>query len=142
MLWNYGIAYQDQLSQESSDLLLYFLVLPMCWHSKTLSSVSSTRTSSGLGKLCEKLGSEREELLAIHERALRLRTATLRSVAFGVRAGLFYVEYREGKLRAVSSKAVPKNARIEEHFRGARKLGAWFQKLETVHIFRALQVEA
>lgn len=141
LLWRYGRTYQDQLTELSSPLLLYFLILPICLHRPTLDNVTSTQVNSGLGKFCEKLGKDREELYAIHERCLKLRKLTLNSIAFGVRAGLFSVSYDTGHLRANEVKPPSPTERTKPHVKGADKLGAWFQNLETTQIFKALRVE-
>lgn len=141
LLWRYGRTYQDQLTASPSHLLLYFLVLPICLHRPTLNFVVSTHANSGLGKFCEKLGKDQEELLAIHERCLKLRKLTLSSVAFGVRAGLFSVNYEAGNLRANDAKHPNLAERIKPNAKGADKLGIWFRNLEAIQIFKALRVE-
>ena len=141
LLWAFGRAYQDNLKEEAGSLLLYFLVLPICLHRTTLDAVVSTRVSSGLGKFCEKIGHEREELLAIHERCLKLRELTLNSIGFGIRAGLFSLAYDTGILRANDQRDPKVVERIKPHIKGAQKLGAWFQPLAINHVFKALVVE-
>jgi hypothetical protein len=51
-------------------LPLAFLVLPLVLHRPTLEMINSTRKASGLALFAAKLGEERENLLAVHERAL------------------------------------------------------------------------
>ena len=141
LLWEYGRRYQTTISSKPSHFLLFFLVLPICLHRPTLDAVNSTQEKSGLGKFCEKLGTKREELLAIHERALKLRTLTSSSISFGVRAGLFEINYESGVMRALEQKAPKPPERVKPHAKGAVKLGAWFEAIDAVNVFTALKVE-
>jgi hypothetical protein len=141
LLWEYGRRYQTTTSSAPSHFLLFFLVLPICLHRPTLDALSSTQEKSGLGKFCEKLGSKREELLAIHERALKLRALTLSSISFGVRAGLFDINYNTGVMRALEHKAPKPPERVKPHAKGAVKLGAWFEAIDAVNVFTALKVD-
>jgi hypothetical protein len=142
LLWTFGRSYQETFTEASANFLTYFLVLPICLHKPTLDVANSTMASSGIGKFCEKLGHEREELFAVHSRCLKLRELSLNSIAFGVRAGLLSVAYGAGTLRAYD-RSQPKLAeRIRPHVKGANKLGAWFRELDEVQVFRALKVEA
>ena len=141
LLWEYGRRYQATTTSAPSHFLLYFLVLPICLHRPTLDAVNSTQEKSGLGKFCEKLGAKREELLAIHERSLKLRALTINSIAFGIRAGLFDLNYESGDLRALEHKAPKPPERVKPHAKGAVKLGAWFEAIDAVNVFTALKVD-
>lgn len=142
LLWEYGRRYQNQLSGEPSHLLLYFLILPICLHHITLNEAIGTLEKSGLGKFCEKFNLNREELLAIHERSIKLRSLTLNSIAFGIRAGLFNVEYSSGRLIALEKSPPSPPASVKPLYKVAVKLGAWFQAVDNVSIFKALKVNA
>lgn len=141
LLWEYGRRYQATTTSAPSHFLLFFLVLPICLHRPTLEAVNSTQEKSGLGKFCEKLGSKREELLAIHERALKLRALTLSSISFGIRAGLFDLNYENGVLRALEHKAPKPPERVKPHAKGAVKLGSWFESIDAANVFTALKVD-
>lgn len=141
LMWEYGRRFQATPTTAPSQFLLYFLVLPICLHRPTLEAVNSTQERSGLGKFCEKLGSKREELLAIHERALKLRALSLSSISFGLRAGLFDLDYERGTLRALDQKPPKPPERVKPHAKGAIKLGAWFEALDAVNVFTALKVD-
>lgn len=142
LLWNFGISYQDSHTKASGGFLTYFLVLPICLHKPTLDIVNSTYASSGLGKFCQKVGANREELLAVHNRCLKLRELSLNSISFGVRAGLFSVAYSAGAIRANETTQPGPAERTKDHVKGATKLGAWFRELDEVQVFRTLKVEA
>ncbi len=140
LLWKYGRQYQDQVTSESSHVLLFFLILPICLHRPTLDAVNGTLAKSGLGKFCEKFSGNREELLAIHVRALKLRRLSLSSIAFGLRAGILSIDYKKGELRALDGNPPTHPDRIKPHAKGASKLGVWFQTMEPVHVFKTLKV--
>ena len=141
LLWEYGRRYQATSTSAPSHFLLFFLVLPICLHRPTMDAVNSTQAKSGLGKFCEKLGTRREELLAIHERALKLRALTLTSISFGIRAGLFDINYQSGALRALEHKAPKPPERVKPHSKAAVKLGVWFEAIDAVNVFIALKVD-
>jgi hypothetical protein len=82
-LWRFGIGFQTD-DGRPAPLLLSFLVLPLVLHQPTLKMITSTQKTSGLTLLAAKLGQERENLLAVHERALALRRLSLQSIAMGV----------------------------------------------------------
>lgn len=142
LLWGYGRSYQDTTTADASHLLLSFLILPLCLHRPTLSQINGTYPSSGLGKFCEKLSSRREELFAVHERALTLRELTFNSLAFGIRSGLLSVNYETATFRAIDAKPPALPERILPHTKGASKLGIWFRALDVIEIFKALRVDA
>ncbi|MEH6695789.1 MAG: three component ABC system middle component [Hyphomonas sp.] len=142
LLCEFGQTYQKNPSADSAHLLAFFLVLPICLHRPTLGLAIQTRPSSGLGKFCEKLSEHREELFAVHERALLLRELTFSSIGFGVEAGLLNIDYKTGHLRALDKKIPAPPDRVAPLFKGANRLGHWFSSLDTTEIFSALKVEA
>lgn len=142
LLCEFGRAYQKTSAADPAGFLTFFLVLPVCLHRPTLNLVLQTRQSSGLGKFCEKLSERREELFAIHERALLLRELTFSSIAAGVHARVLAVDYDSGTLRAFDASLPTIPDRVSLLFKGANRLGAWCSSLSTTDIFRALQVEA
>lgn len=142
LIWKYGRSFQAQLNAEPSDLLLSFLILPLCLHRPTLDLINGTQLRSGLGKLCEKLSERREELFAVHERCRALRELSLSSLAFGERGGILSVDYEHATLRALDLGEPALNERVKPHAKGAEKLGVWFSSLRTAEVFHALKVAA
>jgi hypothetical protein len=72
VLWRFGVGFQSEDGRPAA-LPLAFLVLPLLLHQPTLKMIKSTQKASGLALFAAKLGQERENLLAVHERALALR---------------------------------------------------------------------
>ena len=98
-LWRFGVGYQTE-DGRPPPLPLAFLVLPLLLHQPTLKMIASTQKASGLTLFAAKLGQERENLLAVHERALALRRLSLQSIAMGVDHRLLTLDYNAVTLRA------------------------------------------
>src|SRR5262245_60610319 len=93
LLWSFGRAYQTELIGRQPELHLSFLVLPVVLHRPTLNVLASTNKASGFGKFVEKLSRQREDLVAVHARALAMRQLTLASISTGAASGLLSVIY-------------------------------------------------
>ena len=106
-LWRFGQGFQAE-DERPAPFALAFLLLPIVLHRATLDIVTSTNRPSGLALFAAKLGKEREQLLAVHERALLLRALTLQSVAVGVSGHLLSVDYKDATLRANTPEPKPK----------------------------------
>lgn len=143
-LWKFGLGFQSEYGQPST-MLLFFLVLPLLLHRNTMCVIESTRKASGITLFAAKLGENRENLLAVHERALILRSLTLQSLELGIKGGLLTVDYVEGTVRA--NTLLEKNSKptIPERLKGlpaaAEKLGYWFSKASLHQIATTLGVE-
>jgi len=141
-LWKFGLGHQERNS-DPAPLSLAFLVLPMVLHAKTLISLSSTWESSGLGKFVQKMSENREELLAIHGRALAMRSLSLNSIVIGNSRKLLTPSYEIATIRATSPHLFSK-AKVPERLKkigpASRKLGVWFSQLDTVQLVRILNV--
>jgi Family of unknown function (DUF6521) len=85
LLWSFGRSYQAEKVGDLPPLTPFFLVLPILLHGPTLRDIRSTNQSSGLSKLVSKLAEHREQLFAVHDRALAMRELTLQSVAISRR---------------------------------------------------------
>ena len=71
-IWQFGLGFQGD-DERPPAFLLAFLVLPLLLYEPTLQVIGSTRKTSGIALFSAKLGEERENLLAVHDRALALR---------------------------------------------------------------------
>ena len=98
--WRFVRGFQSEKPGELPVFHLLFLLLPVVLHRPTLEVIRSTNQSSGLARFVGKLGEERERLLAVHERALALRSLTLESIATGVAARLLWIDYENALVRA------------------------------------------
>ena len=143
-LWRFGVGYQSE-DHRPAPLPLSFLVLPLILHQPTLKMISSTQRSSGLALFAAKLGQQRENLLAVHERALALRRLSLQSIAMGVNNRLLSLDYNAVTLRANTADDLLRKPALPERIRGfsgaAEKIGYWFSKLGLHQVASILAVE-
>jgi hypothetical protein len=143
-IWRFGLGFQEEEGRPA-PLPLAFLVLPLILHRPTLEVIRSTRKSSGLALFAAKLGEERENLLAVHVRALALRRLTLQSIAMGLDAHLLTINYIEATLRGNTPEPWMRKPTLPERIRGftgaAEKVGYWFWKVGLYQVASTLKVE-
>jgi hypothetical protein len=136
------LAYQSQAS-EALPFHLAFLVLPLLLHRATLATIGSTLAGSGLSLFAAKLGEHQENIIAIHERALVLRSLTLQSIGVGAQTGLLSVNYEEALIRSNTlSRKQKRNLpeRLRHLDRAADKIGIWFSNVSVGQIALTLKV--
>lgn len=141
LLWKFGRAYQDESIGDQPILTLLFVVLPIVLHGPTLRVVSSTNQSSGLAKFTTKLAEEREQLLAVHERALSMREMTLQAISTGLSCKLIKVDYDFALVRSNDLKPPATVQRLKPYIAASDKLGKWFARLPSHQVFSLLKVE-
>ena len=143
-IWRFAAGYQTQ-GEKPSPLPLAFLVLPLLLHRSTLDLIGSTQKRSGLTLFAAKLGEDRENLLAVHGRALKLRTLTLKSIGLAVNTGLATVDYTDATFRANTLSARTRKAVLPERIRGfsgaADKIGHWFALMNLSQISSTLRID-
>lgn len=144
ILWRFGLGYQAD-DGRSALLPLSFLVLPLLLHRPTLDVISSTLKQSGLTLFAAKLGKERENLLAVHERALALRPLTFQSIGLGINQHLLTLDYASTTIRANALEDGARSPKIPERIKAftgaAEKVGFWFSQLSYQQIGSILAVE-
>jgi hypothetical protein len=142
-IWQFGLGYQTQ-GEKPSPIPLAFLVLPLLLHRSTLNMIGKTQKRSGLTLFAGKLGEDRENLLAVHARALMLRMLTLRSIGFAVNAGLLTVNYADATFRASTPASRMRMPVLPERIKGfssaADKVGCWFATMNLSQISSTLRV--
>ena len=141
ILWSFGRGYQEEKIGELTPLTSFFLVLPLILHGPTLRHIKSTNRPSGLTKLVSKLAEKREQLFAVHDRAITMRDLTLESVGVGIATELLHLDYESGLIRANEVKLPAPRERLKFHISNAKKLGCWFARLPQGQVFSLLQVE-
>jgi Family of unknown function (DUF6521) len=141
LIWRFGLGYQEESGSEAMPFPLAFLVLPICLHSKTVATILGTRKASGLALFTAKLAQEREDLLAVHERALALRSLSFESLAVGIRAGLSAVDYVGATIRSNTVREPPVNERVKPLWTAADRLGHWCFGLKLAHVATLLKVD-
>ncbi|QYD68281.1 hypothetical protein KZJ38_18790 [Paraburkholderia edwinii] len=143
-LWKFGLGYQDR-DGEATTLPLAFLVLPLVLHSSTLAMVLSTHKASGLHLFAGKLGDQREDLIAIHSRAMALRRLSLDSLVSAEQSGLIRIEpmtatiWSNGPYDDFRIPVLPE--RIRRLGPACERIGYWFAGLTDQQVVRTLKVE-
>jgi hypothetical protein len=143
-LWRFGLGFQSE-DGRPAVFPLAFLVLPLVLHRSTLDIIGSTQRASGLALFAAKLGQERENLLAVHERALALRLLTLQSISVGINERLLTLDYVTTTIRANTPESSVKKPILPERIKAfsgaAEKVGYWFSKLSFQQVSSILAVE-
>lgn len=141
LIWNFGIGYQENSSAAPPPFMLTFLVLPVCLHGNTLEHVLSTQKRSGLALFAGKVGEARENLLAIHPRALLMRQLSFESIGVGVRAGMLSIGYSEATIRSNIMQSPPAPERIRANLNAASRFGYWCGALPLISIASLLKLD-
>lgn len=141
LLWQFGKSYQEEKLVEPALFHSFFVVLPLLYHTPSLELIRTTNNSSGLSQFAKKLGDERELLVSVQERTLRMRDLTLASVAAAISSGLMHLSYDAGRLRCNDARPPKLPERLKYHVAGAEKLGHWFGRMSLDQAFALLWVE-
>jgi hypothetical protein len=143
-LWKFGLGFQER-DGHAAALPLAFLVLPLILHGPTLAIVLSTQMASGLLLFAGKLGEKREDLIAVHGRALSLRQLTLESLVRAEQSGLIRIEPTAGTIWSIGPydhMGIPAQPERIRHIAPAcEKVGFWFAGLSDQQVVSTLRVE-
>lgn len=143
-LWKFGLGFQERDSR-AATLPLAFLILPLVLHAPTLAMVLSTYKASGLHLFAGKLGEQREDLIAVHGRALALRQLSLESLMRAEQSSLIRIDPTTATMWAVGPyddmvvPALPE--RIRRVGPACEKVGYWFAALSDQQVAHTLKVE-
>lgn len=140
-IWRFGAGYQA-VSSSPPLLPLSFLVLPLVFHATTLSHISSTMPGSGLALFAAKLARERENLLAVHHRALAMRELSFASIGVAEAAGLITLDYVGARLRSNEIEIRRPNLpeRLKPISSASEKIGRWFAAVGPIQVGSVLAV--
>ncbi|MBB2818027.1 UNVERIFIED_ORG: hypothetical protein GGD59_001251 [Rhizobium esperanzae] len=141
LLWRFGKSYQDERLFEPAFMHPFFVILPLLYHVPTLDRIRSTNDSSGLSLFAKKMAEERELLVSVQVRALKMRDLTLSSIGAAISSGLMNLSYDTGRLRSNEARPPKPPERLKYHVAGAEKLGHWFARLSLDQAFALLWVE-
>lgn len=142
------MAFHSSVSEPRRQRSLFRSSIPdssIVLHKATRDVVNSTQKASGLALFAGKLGEVRENLFAIHNRALEYRALSLESIALGEQAGLFSIDVSSATIAAINSNedsCIPKlPTKIKWLLPVSEKLGDWFSALTDEQVSRTLCVE-
>ena len=143
-IWRFGLGFQERNGQAVA-LPLAFLLLPLILHAPTLAIVLATQKSSGLHLFAGKLGEQREDLLAIHGRALTFRQLTLESLMIAEQSRLVRIAPSTAAVQAFSPHHALRAPALPERIRriapASEKIGYWFAGLSEQQVAHTLKVE-
>ena len=143
LLWRFARSYSEAHQVHApAPLPLSALVLPMVWHSDTLSHVTSTRVASGLRALADKFTDHQlDVLLALHGRASRWRDKTEDALRMGISTGILRLSPEGGLVAGDADWSLNAQApTIRAQIAAAEKVGAWFSILSLREISLTLNV--
>jgi hypothetical protein len=142
-IWRFGLGFQER-DGHAVTLPLAFLLLPLVLHAPTLAMVLGTQKASGLHLFAGKLGEQREDLLAVHGRALALRQLTLGSLMVAEQSRLVRIEPSTATVRAFSTNHGLQAPSLPERIRriapACEKIGYWFACLSDQQVAHTLKV--
>lgn len=142
-IWRFGLGFQER-DGHTVSLPLAFLLLPLVLHAPTLAMVLGTQKASGLHLFAGKLGEQREDLLAVHGRALALRQLTLGSLMVAEQSRLVRIEPSTATVRAFSPHHGLQAPSLPERIRriapACEKIGYWFACLSDQQVAHTLKV--
>lgn len=142
-IWRFSLGFQEREGQ-AAILPLAFLLLPLVLHAPTLAMVLGTHKASGLHLFAGKLGERREDLLAVHARALALRRLTLGSLMAAEQSRLVRIEPSTATVRAFDPHHDLRAPSLPERIRriapACDKIGYWFAGLSDQQVAHTLKV--
>lgn len=119
---------------------LAFLVLPLMLHGQSRRVAMGTQSASGLTLFAAKLGAKQEDLLAVHQRALALRSLTLGSISAGVMTQLLGLDAETARIVAFDQKLPKPPPDIVKLGSACEKLGTWVARLPIEQVASTLRV--
>lgn len=143
LIWRFACGYAPRNKAHNGvPLPLAFVVLPVVFHERTRDAVSSTRLSSGARKFEEKFNDRGDVLFALNNRAIEMRSLSLRSVRHALASGLITLVSDQGMLWPRSYAKPPIDAKpVNNLLSAAEKLGSWCRLLTVYEISGILRVE-
>ena len=142
-IWRFGLGFQERDGQ-AVLMPLVFLLLPLVFHGPTLAMVQGTQKASGFHLFAGKLGEQREEMLAVHGRALALRQLTLSSLMVAEQSRLIRIEPGTATIWSFSPhdelRAPVLPDRIRQLGPASEKVGYWFAGLSDQQVAHTLKV--
>lgn len=147
LLWRFTSGYElGSKAKSPVPFPLLFIVLPITLHQETAQLIASTRQASGLRAFVNKFSdskvSKNDLILAINERAIKMRKLSMKSLTFAVASSLLAVDVGDGVVIPLSSTqpkaGVPKSVRTM--LQCAERLGHWCSEVSLHEISVILKV--
>ena len=143
LIWRFACGYcPENQPSRGIPVPLAFVVLPMTLHARTCDEVTSTQIGSGFRKFEEKFNEQGDLLLAINQRAVAMRSLSMRSIRLALSAGLLTLLPEQATLwprTYVPPRGTAKS--VDALLKAAEKLGAWCSQLSLFEVSGILRVE-
>ncbi|WP_425513292.1 three component ABC system middle component [Stenotrophomonas pavanii] len=139
LIWRAASGHFSE-SGRGLPIALAFLVLPIALHGESKSALIGTNMPSGLTLFAAKLGAKQESLLAIHERAIALRSLSLASLTTGTMAKFMIVDPGTATILSLDSEIPSPSSSMRKLGLACEKLGVWFGRLPVDQVASILRV--
>lgn len=147
LLWRFASGFESgSRVSMPAPIPLLFIVLPITLHHETAELIASTRQASGLrsfiGKFSESRISKNDLILALNERAIRMRKLSMESLNLAISSSLIALDTERGLAIALSltepKTGVPKPVRTM--LQCAERLGYWCSEVSLHEVSAILKV--
>jgi hypothetical protein len=147
LLWRFAAGYMaGSDSRQCPPLQLLFVVLPIILHKETDKMLTSTLRNSGLrafaGKFSDATNSKTDLLVAIRDRAIRMRPLSLDSIRIAILSSLIFIDPSKGNAIPISlttpKLGIPDSVR--DMLKAAEKLGYWCSRVSLYEVSTILKV--
>ncbi|MGI8923447.1 MAG: three component ABC system middle component [Fimbriimonadales bacterium] len=146
LIWRFACAYREaHQTKDAAPITLAYLVLPLLLHEQSQSAVRSTLAASGLraaiAKFSESKNPRQDLLIALHNRALRLRALTTSSLGIAVAKSLVSLD-AQARITALSTTPARAtlSADVQKLATDSEKFGRWCAELSLHEVSAALKV--
>ncbi|MCC5070203.1 DUF6521 family protein [Xanthomonas campestris] len=139
LVWRTAQGYFAEVSY-GIPIPLAHLILPITLHKESRDALVRTNSSSGLSLFAAKLGSKQEDLLALHERALALRSLSHASITTAAMANMLHLDPMAAKLLPLDIKLPTPSPNIVKLGKSCEKLGVWLARMPIEQVASTLRV--
>lgn len=139
LLWRTCQGYFGEASH-GLPIPLAYLALPIALHGESRDTLTRTNPGSGLSLFAAKLGAKQEDLLALHERALALRSLTHASITTAAMANMLHFDPAAAKLLPLDAKPPTPSPDTVKLGRACEKLGTWLARMPIEQVAITLRV--
>jgi Family of unknown function (DUF6521) len=139
LVWRTAQGYFAEVSH-GLPIPLAYLALPIALHYESRDALTRTNPGSGLSLFAAKLGAKQEDLLAVHERALALRSLSHASITAAAMANMLHLNPLAAKLLPLDIKPPTPSPNIVKLGKSCEKLGMWLARMPIEQVASTLRV--
>ncbi|UNK57468.1 DUF6521 family protein [Pseudoxanthomonas daejeonensis] len=139
LVWRTAQGYFAEVSH-GIPIPLVHVILPITLHKESRDALTRTNSGSGLSLFAAKLGSRQEDLLALHERALALRSLSHASITAAVMTNMLHLDPMAAELLPLDIKLPTPSPNILKLGKACEKLGIWLARMPIEQVASTLRV--